>query len=121
MEGGRFRNDLYYRLNIFPIMLPPLRDRREDIPALATHFINRFAKKAGRKIRGLSIKAVQELTAYHWPGNIRELEHLIERSILLTSGDTISQIYLPARSNHSIHQADTEETPIQTIDENERL
>ncbi|MDB5154701.1 MAG: transcriptional regulator, NifA subfamily, Fis Family [Mucilaginibacter sp.] len=89
MAEGRFRSDLYYRLNIFPIYLPSLRERRADIPLLASHFILRFAKKTGRRIETLSSRAMQELVQYDWPGNIRELEHLIERSILLTSGDTI--------------------------------
>jgi formate hydrogenlyase transcriptional activator len=96
MAGGRFRSDLYYRLNIFPIDLPPLRERTADIPLLASQFILRYAKKTGRKIETLSSWAMQELVGYNWPGNIRELEHLIERSILLTSGDIIKQIYLPS-------------------------
>ncbi len=120
MEEGKFRSDLYYRLNIFPINLPPLRNRREDIPSLASHFILRFAKKAGKEISTFSNKALQELIHYDWPGNIRELEHLIERSVLLTPGDMIKEIHLPSVKKNAAHLAMTEEVRIKTIDENER-
>jgi formate hydrogenlyase transcriptional activator len=119
MEEGRFRMDLYYRLNIFPIHLPPLRNRREDIQALASHFIRRFAKKTGRKINTISNKALQELIEYHWPGNIRELEHLIERSVLLATGDTIHQIHLPSQKQ-STAISFKQEVSIKTIADNER-
>jgi transcriptional regulator with GAF, ATPase, and Fis domain len=119
MAEGKFRNDLYYRLNIFPIELPALRNRPEDIPLLASYFIQRFAKKAGRIINGLSGRALQEMMQYCWPGNIRELEHLIERSILLASGETIKQIHLPSqKQNSNIESKD--DFAIRTIDENER-
>lgn len=120
MAEGRFRSDLYYRLNIFPITLPALRDRKEDIPALALYFIQRFAKKAGKEISTLNNKALQELIGYHWPGNIRELEHLIERSVLLTTGDTIKQIHLPNQSQRPTMVTTTDEFVTKTIDENER-
>jgi formate hydrogenlyase transcriptional activator len=119
VREGRFRMDLYYRLNIFPIYLPPLRDRREDIPALICHFIIWFSKEAGRKIDSLDSKILQELMQYNWPGNIRELEHLIERSVLLTKGNTIDHIDIPSRQNHIVdftgHQL-----RVKTISENER-
>jgi formate hydrogenlyase transcriptional activator len=119
MEDGRFRSDLFYRLNIFPIYISPLRDRKEDIPILATHFIHRFSKKVGRKITTLSNRVLQDLMQYNWPGNVRELEHLIERSVLLSTGDTLKQIYLPStKQNVCISQ--NEEVVIKTIDENER-
>lgn len=95
VEAGRFRSDLYYRLNIFPITLPPLRDRREDIPDLAMHFVRRVARSAGKPIQHIAPKAMAELQAYHWPGNVRELEHTIERSVLLASGDTVKKLFLP--------------------------
>jgi len=95
MIGGRFRSDLYYRLNIFPIEIPPLRERKEDIPGLAAHFIQLHAKKIGKRIEGLNSRVMQELLNYGWPGNIRELENLLERSVLLASGDTIQKINLP--------------------------
>jgi len=116
---GRFRSDLYYRLNIFPISLPPLRERREDIPLLAAYFVGRFAKKAGRQITRLSNRALQDMIQYHWPGNIRELEHLIERSVLLSSGDTIKQVHLPA-TRQLVPETAAGDVTLKTIDENER-
>ena len=113
---GRFRSDLYYRLNIFPIRLPALRERKEDIPLLANHFLSRFAKKSGRTIETLSDGVLQELMRYDWPGNIRELEHLIERSILLTPGTKIGHIELPCSRRISCPVS----VPLKTIDENER-
>ena len=98
MQAGRFRSDLFYRLNVLPLLLPPLRERKEDIPALATHFIYKYAHKTGKKVNDLSGNALQDLMAYHWPGNIRELEHLIERSILLTQSQQITKIDLPSAS-----------------------
>lgn len=92
---GRFRSDLFYRLNVFPITLPPLRDRKEDIPALATYFAERSARNTGKKDIRISNSAMKELMAYHWPGNVRELEHLVERSLLLTTGNIIRSIHLP--------------------------
>jgi formate hydrogenlyase transcriptional activator len=115
---GRFRSDLYYRLNIFPIQLPALRERNEDIPLLANHFISGFAKKSGRTIETLSNSVLQELVRYDWPGNIRELEHLIERSILLTPGTKISHIELPCSRRISVGAPLS--VPLKTIDENER-
>jgi transcriptional regulator with GAF, ATPase, and Fis domain len=119
MAEGRFRSDLYYRLNIFPIDLPPLRERRADIPLLASHFILHYAKKTGRKIETLSSRAMQELVQYNWPGNIRELEHLIERSILLTSGDMIKQIHLPSPKQAAVTNPSVV-LNFKTIDDNER-
>jgi len=119
MQEGRFRKDLYYRLNIFPIELPPLRDRKEDIPLLAIYFIQRFAKKAGKDILTLTARALQELVQYKWPGNIRELEHLIERSVLVAPGDTIKQVHLPAAQQQQAVIAESEFV-IKTIDEHER-
>ena len=117
---GRFRRDLYYRLNIFPISLPSLRERKEDIPLLTSHFIMGFSKKMGRKIDSINKCAMQELIQYNWPGNIRELEHLIERSILLTSGDTIKQINLPSPKPVSAANAVAGAPTLKTILENER-
>jgi DNA-binding NtrC family response regulator len=93
---GRFRLDLYYRLNVFPIELPPLRQRKEDIPLLAAHFINKFCDEMGKPQTTLSHAAMNQLMQYDWPGNIRELEHLIERTVLVTPGQLINQIILPA-------------------------
>lgn len=113
--AGRFRSDLFYRLNVLPITLPPLRERREDIPALAAHFVDKYAVKNGRKIDGLSSEALQALLDYHWPGNIRELEHLIERSLLLTSDSVIREIDLPVA--HHPEKGSHETYRIRSLDE----
>jgi transcriptional regulator with GAF, ATPase, and Fis domain len=94
VAAGRFRSDLYFRLNVFPILLPPLRERKEDIPLLATHFLRKMEEKLGREFRGMSTKVIQELTNYNWPGNIRELEHVIERSAIVTKGRVITHLHL---------------------------
>ena len=83
IDAGAFRSDLYYRLNVFPIEMPPLRERREDIPLLVEYFIDRFASKAGKKIRGINRVTLDRLKAYAWPGNIRELQNVIERSVIV--------------------------------------
>ncbi|WP_288879968.1 sigma 54-interacting transcriptional regulator [Pedobacter panaciterrae] len=120
MEEGRFRSDLYYRLNIFPIRLAPLRERPQDIPLLAAHFLSRYAKKTAKSINKLSSKVLQELSRYSWPGNIRELEHLMERSVLLSQGDVLRHIDLPKDKTSVSTQAAGDRVPIKTIDENER-
>ncbi|QTE38562.1 sigma 54-interacting transcriptional regulator [Mucilaginibacter gossypii] len=119
VDEGRFRSDLYYRLNIFPIELSALRDRKEDIPILATHFIHRYAKKTGRQITTLGSKALQEMVHYSWPGNIRELEHLIERSILLSTGPMLKNIHLPTNKPKGTAATSAGEIALKTIDENE--
>lgn len=98
VKAGRFRSDLYYRLNVFPIHLPPLRDRRDDIVLLAHLFVDRYSKAAGRKISRISPKVLHELTSYPWPGNVRELEHLMERSVLLSTEPIIKEVYLPNKN-----------------------
>jgi DNA-binding NtrC family response regulator len=92
---GRFRLDLYYRLNIFPLELPPLRDRKEDIEALAIYFLEKYALKSRRNVTKISDKAMKQLHDYNWPGNIRELEHLIERSVLLAAENEILFFDIP--------------------------
>jgi transcriptional regulator with GAF, ATPase, and Fis domain len=86
IAAGEFREDLYYRLNVFPIMLPPLRQRGTDIPLLAEHFIQKYARSAGKNVRGLDAGAVSALQGYGWPGNVRELENVIERALILARG-----------------------------------
>lgn len=98
VDKGKFRRDLFYRLNVFPITLPSLKDHREDIPKLVTYFIEKFSKKTGKNITGISSKSIEEMMLYDWPGNIRELEHVVERSLLMTSGSTIDEIYLPSKN-----------------------
>jgi formate hydrogenlyase transcriptional activator len=84
VKEGKFRSDLYYRLHVFPIHLPPLRERREDIPDLVRHFVGLFARRFGKKIDSIPTEAIAALQRYPWPGNVRELEHLVERAVILT-------------------------------------
>ncbi|MBM4308252.1 MAG: sigma-54-dependent Fis family transcriptional regulator [Deltaproteobacteria bacterium] len=93
----KFREDLYYRLNVIPIEIPPLRERKSDIPLLAHHFIQHFSKSKKKKVIGISDEAMEGLTEYDWPGNVRELENMIERLIILASGETIHLMDLPER------------------------
>jgi formate hydrogenlyase transcriptional activator len=87
---GVFRSDLFYRLNVFPIEIPPLRNRREDIPLLVEYFIDRFARKAGKNIKGVNKKTLDKLQSYPWPGNIRELQNVIERSMIVCDSENFS-------------------------------
>jgi formate hydrogenlyase transcriptional activator len=86
VEDGQFRSDLYYRLNVFPIVLPPLRERRDDIPRLVRHLTQKFARRMGRQIETISAEVMDALTGYPWPGNVRELENVIERAVILSPG-----------------------------------
>ena len=95
VEAGRFREDLYYRINVLPIRLPALRERPNDIPALARHFVRTFARQATSSVQDIAPEAMEVLTAYRWPGNVRELEHIIERGVLLAEGDRIEMSNLP--------------------------
>ncbi|OCC16191.1 transcriptional regulator, Fis family [Dissulfuribacter thermophilus] len=97
VKEGSFREDLYYRLNVIPIRVPPLRDRKEDIPLLCQHFIEHFSKRNGRACLRLDNRALRALMAYNWPGNIRELENTMERLVVLTDGDIICPNDLPVR------------------------
>jgi DNA-binding NtrC family response regulator len=89
LEEGTFREDLYYRLNVLPINIPPLRERRVDIPFLAEHFVKKLSKDTGARAQSISEEAIQKLGEYHWPGNVRELENVIERSLVLSSGERL--------------------------------
>ena len=95
IAAEKFREDLYYRLNVFPIHVPTLRERRTDIPLLADHFVEKYGCTSGRNIRRVSTPAIDMLMAYHWPGNVRELENCIERSVLLSDDDVIHGHHLP--------------------------
>jgi two-component system, NtrC family, response regulator AtoC len=97
VKEGRFREDLYHRLNVVPIMLPPLRERKEDISALARHFLQRFAKEVKKNLSEISEEALGKLSAYDWPGNVRELANVIERAVVLSQGTEIAPHDLPAR------------------------
>jgi formate hydrogenlyase transcriptional activator len=89
VQQGRFRHDLFFRLNVFPIHVPPLRGRREDIPDLVRHFIHRFSRRMAKSVTGVSAAALRLLTEYPWPGNVRELENIVERAMIVTTGDTL--------------------------------
>ena len=88
IADGRFREDLYYRLNVFPIEMPPLREREDDILMLVEYFVQRYARKAGKSIRTIEKRTLERLQAYNWPGNIRELQNVVERSVILSAADT---------------------------------
>ncbi len=89
VKNGTFREDLYYRLNVFPINVPPLRERQDDIPLLINHFVRKYGAKIGKKIETIPKKVMDSLQSYHWPGNIRELENIIERAVILSQGSRL--------------------------------
>ncbi len=107
VNQGKFREDLYYRLHVFPIYVPPLRKRKADIVLLADFFLGKYAKESGREIRRLSSAVIDMLMSYHWPGNVRELENVIERSVLVAEGDVIHPHHLPP----TLQTADTGGNP----------
>lgn len=113
---GRFRLDLYYRLCVFPVQLPPLRERREDIGILAQYFIKKYCEKLRKNEMNLSADSLKNLLNYHWPGNIRELENLMERSVILTKGDILSLIPLPSTVNAKNSAEDWNDKTIQEIE-----
>jgi len=114
MEDGRFRADLYYRLAVFTIFAPPLRERKPDIMLLADHFVEKYAREHGKRIRRVSTPAIDMLTSYHWPGNVRELENTIERSVLVCDGGVIHGHHLPP----TLQTAEASDTvPRQSLEE----
>jgi len=110
IQAGRFREDLFYRLNVVPIHVQPLRARREDIPVLIEHFMGQFGQEHGRSMRRIAKDAVERLARYSWPGNVRELKNLIERLLIMTEGDTIG-----LREVEAALPPDTEEEPVSEI------
>jgi DNA-binding NtrC family response regulator len=104
-DEGRFREDLYYRLNVIAVQLPPLRQRKEDIPALTSHFVEKYARENGKAVTGVTSEALQALMDYDWPGNVRELENVIERGVVLTNVDKIGRDLIPdhVRTSPSFH------------------
>jgi len=119
VAAGRFRIDLYYRLNVFPLLLPPLRERKEDIPLLANHFLKKYSTEEGRQVPVLSTEATDMLMQYNWPGNIRELENTIQRNVVLANGAVIDSLEIPVSkkaTNMSLNSANG----FKTIIENER-
>jgi len=95
MKEGKFREDLYYRLNVFPLMVPPLRERKSDIMLLADNFIEKYSRELGKNISRISTPAIDMLMSYHWPGNVRELENCIERAVILSTDGVIHNYHLP--------------------------
>jgi Nif-specific regulatory protein len=95
VETSQFREDLYYRLNVFPIHIPALRDRKSDITLLADYFTEKYSRQANKSIKRISTPAIELLTSYHWPGNVRELENCIERATLISSDDVIHGHHFP--------------------------
>ena len=89
VADGRFRSDLFYRLNVFPIVVPPLRERPEDIPVLVRHFVQQFSRRINKTIETISSETMSALTRYHWPGNIRELQNVIERAVIVSTGKSL--------------------------------
>jgi transcriptional regulator with GAF, ATPase, and Fis domain len=89
IKNGNFREDLYYRLNVFPIHIPPLRERKEDIPLLVNYFVINFSRKVGKNIETISQSTIDQLTEYNWPGNVRELENIIERAVITNEGNKL--------------------------------
>jgi transcriptional regulator with GAF, ATPase, and Fis domain len=117
VEAGNFRRDLFYRLNVFPISLPSLRERKMDIPVLAMHFLHHFARKSKRDVQALSKKAMSSLMSYHWPGNVRELEHVMERQVVMSAGRIIKDVAIQSAGQTVVSSGCT---TVKTIFENER-
>jgi formate hydrogenlyase transcriptional activator len=89
VEEGTFRSDLYYRLHVFPLTVPPLRDRREDIPLIVRHFVDKYAKRMNRHIETIPARTMEALADYAWPGNVRELQNFVERAVILSPGSSL--------------------------------
>jgi formate hydrogenlyase transcriptional activator len=104
VDQGKFRSDLYYRLHVFPLTVPALRERQRDIPLLIRHFAQKYAKRLNREIEEIPTATIEALTKYDWPGNIRELQHLIERSVILTSGHVL-QVAIPQSTQTGVMQS----------------
>jgi formate hydrogenlyase transcriptional activator len=114
VRRSEFRVDLYYRLNVFPIVVPPLRDRREDIPILVTHYVNRFSRRLAKRVYSIPSETMSAFTSYDWPGNIRELQNLIERAVIMANGEVLPNP-LPAPGTPSVIAA-----PATTLRDSER-
>jgi formate hydrogenlyase transcriptional activator len=103
VESGAFRQDLYYRLNVFPIRMPPLRERVDDIPMLVEYLVERYARSAGKSIRHIKKQTLELLQGYDWPGNVRELQNVVERAVVLCEGETfaIDESWLKSKSSQA--------------------
>ena len=104
VKRGNFRSDLFYRLNVIQLCIPPLRERIDDIPLLVAHFLHLYARKLGRKMPRLGQGVLHSFMAYPWPGNVREVENVIEKTLVLHRGDVIESVELPENGNHSNHK-----------------
>jgi formate hydrogenlyase transcriptional activator len=122
VQEQKFRSDLFFRLNVFPIQLPPLRERRDDIPLLVRHFVKEFARRMNKRIETVSSKTMKALCQYAWPGNIRELQNLIERAVILSSGPIltvpVSELRTPTATPGGREEASSRSTrrwPVRSI------
>jgi formate hydrogenlyase transcriptional activator len=115
-----FRSDLYYRLNVFPIVCPPLRERRGDISRLVSYFAQKFARRMNKRIDTISTDSMTALSTYHWPGNIRELENFIERAVILSQGSTLAVPRAELKQYRRIHTDDERVHPLTTLEQAER-
>lgn len=120
IENGTFRKDLYFRLSVVPIHIPPLRERREEIPLLAAHFLKTFTDKNHRNIHSIAPDAMDILTRYSWPGNVRELENVIERCVIMALGDTITSDVLPQHILHETPHSEDVDEPLSVLENAER-
>jgi two-component system nitrogen regulation response regulator NtrX len=111
IQKGNFREDLFYRLNVIPFFVPPLRDHAEDIPALANYFLAEFARAYGRRPKHFSESALEVILGYRWPGNVRELRNLVERLVIMVQGEKIERRHLPPSLYHDPRRADSTKTP----------
>jgi transcriptional regulator with GAF, ATPase, and Fis domain len=120
VKAGRFRQDLWYRLNVFPITVPPLRQRPEDIPLLARHFVEKHCRRLGRPVLEISVGAVEELKGHDWPGNVRELESVLERAVITSTGAALRISDLAERPARGASAATDDRSDPRTLEENER-
>jgi DNA-binding NtrC family response regulator len=118
IKNGQFREDLYYRLMVMDLALPPLRERREDIPLLAYFFVNKFARQYQKQLSGLTTEVLALMMRYHWPGNVRELEHMVQRMVILCEGEKIGAELLPPRINGPQGEVQSDgHIPLQSLEE----
>ena len=113
MNEKRFRSDLYYRLNVFPVLVPPLRERHEDIPLLVRHFVQKYTRRMKKLIDTIPVTAINAMSEYHWPGNVRELENFVERSVIL-SDDSVLQPPLDELARQKVSSLSTASADIPT-------
>jgi formate hydrogenlyase transcriptional activator len=123
VREGRFRSDLFFRLNVFPIEVPPLRERADDIPLVAEYWASQYARRVGKAIKGIEASAMAVLCAYHWPGNIRELQNVVERAVILARGSTlcVSDFELPSLAAGRARPTDPAAATSGPVDERRRI